>query len=83
MKLLSGSIKIEKCGNTENKDEEATLPFELEQSLKRSNGLYFWYSRVSCDISAASTLSLLSSWTMGSLGSLLFRQSEVCSYTAC
>jgi len=30
MKLLFGSIEIEKCGNTENKNKEATLPLELE-----------------------------------------------------
>lgn len=82
MKLLSGSIEIEKCGNTENKSKEATLPFELEQSLKHSNQLYFRHSWISCDISTASSLSLLSPST-GSLGSLLFYQSEVSSYTPC
>lgn len=29
MKLLSGSIEIEKCGNTESKSKEAALPLEL------------------------------------------------------
>lgn len=30
MKLFSGSIETEKCGNTENKNKEAILPFTLE-----------------------------------------------------
>lgn len=74
--ITSGSIEIEKCGNTENKDEEALLLFELERSSKRSHGLYFWYSRVSCDISAASTLLLLSGQDNGISGKPPLRQSE-------
>lgn len=77
MKLFSVSIEIEKCGNTENKNKEATLPFNLEQSLNHSNQLYFWISWISCYISTTSTLSSLSSTTTLFLGSLPFCQSEV------
>lgn len=29
MKLFSGSIETEKCGNTENENKEAILPLQL------------------------------------------------------